>query len=141
MADGAPVPTRAPGWPGLERPGSPRPHPVYAEVARGRWAVTSVVAPGWLGTQHLRRRCPRREEGGAGRERVQENSRPWLNGCDTRYEPDHTVHIVSWLDPTAIRLTGYVALSGARGLIQNSYIEKIVIERQAKQAEGHFGMF
>lgn len=37
-----------------------------------------------------------------------------LNGRWTRYDPHRTVHATRWLDLTARRLTGDVALSGAQ---------------------------
>ena len=46
--------------------------------------------------------------------------------------PYRTVRIDSWLDRTAGRLTGDVALSGARGLVQDSYIETGEFDRRCR---------
>ena len=58
------------------------------------------------------------------RERVHEDSRPFTaQRVRHPLRPDRTVHIIFWLDLTVIGLAGDVALLGARGLIQESYIE------------------
>ena len=114
---GSKGPLPAPGWPGLERPGS-------------------VLAPGMHEPLGLRPRRDGRERARGGdtrargraasvaRERVREDSRPFT-AQQVRHplRPDRTVHIIFWLDLTVIGLAGDVALLGALGLIQESYIE------------------
>jgi len=114
-AIGAPPAT---GWLGLER-----------AVRRAR----TPPAPGSLDC-HPRRDGRERARGGdtrargraasVARERVREDSRPFTaQRVRHPLRPDRTVHIIFWLDLTVIGLAGDVALLGARGLIQESYIE------------------
>ena len=113
----------APGWLGLER------------AVRHARTPPAPGSPGSLDC-HPRRDGRERARGGdarakgraasVARERVREDSRPFT-AQRVRYplRSDRTVHIIFWLDLTVIGLAGDVALLGARGLIQESYIEKI----------------
>ena len=108
----------APGWLGLERavrrartppaPGSPDCHPRRDGRERARGGDTRA----------------RGRAASVARERVREDSRPFTaQRVRHPLQPDRTVHIIFWLDLTVIGLAGDVALLGARGLIQESYIE------------------